>query len=418
MMKQELITKKELHEGWKWVRLKEVTRIFAGSSAPQEKKYFDGGKYPFVRVSDLSPYRRTSNLLKVNDFVNDICVKEKKLVKAEKGTLIFPKSGAAILTENRALLGNDAYIVSHLAAVEPIRDKLDPMWLYYYFNILKMVDYCENPGYPSLKLSVINKIWILVPPLPIQQKIASKLNKQMEQIEMMKKEAEREKEASDDIFLSLLEKFFPKKINSPLPPGWRLVRLREITSLLGDGLHGTPVYSDNGEYYFINGNNLSDGKILIKSDTKKVSLEEYNKYKKILNERTIFVSINGTLGNVAFYNDEKIVLSKSVCYLNLLENIDKYFIKTVLNSKYFLDYCNKNATGSTIKNVSLESMRKFLIPLPALSVQQEIVKKNTKQSNEINIIKEQISQKLSAISQLPSSILNEVFGQYKIPEEV
>ena len=38
--------------------------------------------------------------------------------------------------------------------------------------------------------------------------------------------------------------------------GWEVKTLKEITSLLGDGLHGTPKYSQNGEYYFINGNNL------------------------------------------------------------------------------------------------------------------------------------------------------------------
>jgi type I restriction enzyme S subunit len=37
---------------------------------------------------------------------------------------------------------------------------------------------------------------------------------------------------------------------------WPEVKLEDITSKLGDGLHGTPQYDENGEYYFINGNNL------------------------------------------------------------------------------------------------------------------------------------------------------------------
>jgi type I restriction enzyme, S subunit len=88
-----------------------------------------------------------------------------------------------------------------------------------------------------------------------------------------------------------------------LPNSWIWVRLGEIVSLLGDGLHGTPVYDESGEYFFINGNNLSDGLIEIKSNTSKVSVEEYHKYKKELNSRTVLVSINGTIGNVAFYNN-------------------------------------------------------------------------------------------------------------------
>ncbi|MDK9693170.1 MAG: hypothetical protein OEL19_02835 [Sulfurimonas sp.] len=51
---------------------------------------------------------------------------------------------------------------------------------------------------------------------------------------------------------------------SNLPKGWEETTIQEIVSILGDGLHGTPKYIDDGEYYFINGNNLVNGKIEIK----------------------------------------------------------------------------------------------------------------------------------------------------------
>lgn len=158
-----------------------------------------------------------------------------------------------------------------------------------------------------------------------------------------------------------------------LPKEWQWVRLDDLVSLLGDGLHGTPKYSDCGDYYFINGNNLSNGKILIKNNTKRASIDEYNRYKKKLDERTVLVSINGTLGNVAFYNNEKIILGKSACYFNLLHNTNKLYLKLLINTSYFLEYAFKNATGSTIKNVSLKSMRLFLVPLPPLQEQRRIV---------------------------------------------
>ncbi len=37
---------------------------------------------------------------------------------------------------------------------------------------------------------------------------------------------------------------------------WKEVVLTEITTRIGDGLHGTPKYDESGNYYFINGNNL------------------------------------------------------------------------------------------------------------------------------------------------------------------
>jgi type I restriction enzyme S subunit len=95
---------------------------------------------------------------------------------------------------------------------------------------------------------------------------------------------------------------------------WKEVKLENVTTILGDGLHGTPAYDEVGDYYFINGNNLRDGSIVIDDKTRRVSAFEYKKHKKNLNDRTILVSINGTLGNVALYHGEKVVLGKSACY--------------------------------------------------------------------------------------------------------
>ena len=61
---------------------------------------------------------------------------------------------------------------------------------------------------------------------------------------------------------------------------WEKVRLESISTRIGDGLHGTPKYDDSGEFFFINGNNLSEGKILIKEDTKRISSIEFDKIKK------------------------------------------------------------------------------------------------------------------------------------------
>ena len=160
-----------------------------------------------------------------------------------------------------------------------------------------------------------------------------------------------------------------------LPETWEWVRLGAIVSILGDGLHGSPNYDDTGEYFFINGNNLSDGVIKIKEDTKSVAIGEYIKYRKELNKNTVLVSINGTIGNVAFYNNEKVVLGKSSCYFNLLLNVNKCYIKRLINSPYFLQYALASATGSTIKNVSLKVMREFIVPLPPCEEQCRIVEK-------------------------------------------
>jgi type I restriction enzyme S subunit len=159
------------------------------------------------------------------------------------------------------------------------------------------------------------------------------------------------------------------------PKGWEWCRLINLVTILGDGLHGTPEYSEHGEYFFINGNNLSNGTIKIKPETKRVAEEQYLKYKKKLNDRTVLVSINGTLGNVGFYNNEAVMLGKSACYFNLFQNISKNYVKNIIQSPYFRDYALSVATGSTIKNLGLKAMNSFVLGVPPLQEQNQIVDK-------------------------------------------
>ena len=159
-----------------------------------------------------------------------------------------------------------------------------------------------------------------------------------------------------------------------IPESWKWVRLGEVVTVLGDGIHGTPQYSTNGNYYFINGNNLSRGKIALKPNTKKVDETEYNKYKVEMNEQTILVSINGTIGNYAFFDQEPIILGKSACYFSLI-SIDKQYICNCITSPYFFSFVNEQSTKTTISNVSLKSMRMLPIPLPPLAEQKRIVAK-------------------------------------------
>ena len=183
----------KLPNGWQWVKLEDIAQVFSGSSAPQDEDYFTEGKYPFVRVSDLSS-SVDGYITKTRDAVNDKAIKELKLIKAAAGTIVFPKSGAAILTNARAILAIDAYIVSHLAALSPDRSKADKDWLYYYLSTVDMGQYSDNPSYPSLKLSRIKNIEIPLPNLIKQREIVAYLKCIHEKVQSMK-EAQAQTEA-------------------------------------------------------------------------------------------------------------------------------------------------------------------------------------------------------------------------------
>lgn len=190
-------------------------------------------------------------------------------------------------------------------------------------------------------------------------------------------------------------------------------RLSDVTTILGDGLHGTPKYNEQGEYYFINGNNLSNGKIIIKEATKKVTKDEYEKYKKPINERTLLVSINGTLGNIAKYNNEKVVLGKSACFFNISDDFNLDYIYYILNSKDFQLYIDHNSTGTTIKNVSLKTMRNYQLDIPEKKYQDKIAKilGNLDSKIELN------NQMIATLEELAAVLFKRWFVDFEFPDE-
>ena len=206
-----------------------------------------------------------------------------------------------------------------------------------------------------------------------------------------------------------------------IPEGWEWIRLSSIVSILGDGIHGTPEYDDTGDIFFVNGNNLNNGKIIIKADTKRLNRTEANKHRRALDKNTILVSINGTIGNIAFYNNENIILGKSACYFNILGNIDKDYIKLIIESDYFISYAKSVATGSTIKNVPLNGMRNFLVPLPPIKEQTRIVSKMSDLSvciNNYSRLQKEVNRLNHKIfTQFERSILQEAIQGKLVPQD-
>ena len=202
-----------------------------------------------------------------------------------------------------------------------------------------------------------------------------------------------------------------------VPSSWVWTTLSEITTIIGDGLHGTPQYDIFGNYFFINGNNLVNRTIVIKEGTKKVSDDEYVKYRKPLNERTILVSINGTIGNVGTYNGEKIILGKSACYFNLLPDISKSYICNIIESDYFRKYAFKSATGSTIKNVPLKAINDFYIPLPPLQEQRRIVESIEHRLSFVDCIEFDKEKLQETIKQAKSKVLDLAIHGKLVPQD-
>lgn len=293
-----------MRKGWEYKRLDECANIEYGTRVVQKKD--SGTLYPV--------YGGGGETFRMDKFNREDC-----LIVAR-----FAMSRRCVRFVNGKFFLNDSGLSVKAG------DKLYQSYLNYNIKSLNDDIYHLGKGAAQRNLDVksFKKLTIAIPPLSTQLAIVSELDKINELIRLKKEQLKD----FDNLAQSLFYEMFGDPVENE--KGWEVKKLKDISREIGDGLHGTPEYSevDTG-CYFINGNNLENGTIVIKENTKMVSEKTKAKHYIEMDEFTILVSINGTLGKVAFYNGENVILGKSACYIKLEAYNDKKYIFELLKRR-------------------------------------------------------------------------------------
>ncbi|MFH0733328.1 MAG: restriction endonuclease subunit S [bacterium] len=162
-----------------------------------------------------------------------------------------------------------------------------------------------------------------------------------------------------------------------LPPGWVWCYLDDICSLITDGTHHTPLYTDSG-IPFLSVKDLSS-EYLDFTDTKYISIEEHKELTKRCKpekDDVLFTKVGTTGIAVSVNTNTEFSLFVSVALIKLIKPyILTEFITHLLNSPLVRDYSEKGTEGVGNKNLVLRKIKAFIIPLPPLAEQKRIVTK-------------------------------------------
>ena len=190
--------------------------------------------------------------------------------------------------------------------------------------------------------------------------------------------------------------------------GWEYKKLGEVCDILNGFAFKSEKYVNEG-IRVLRISNVQKG-IIVDNDPKYYPYNEKNNISPyILNKNDLLMSLTGNVGRVGLLNEKLLpaALNQRVACLRVKnQTILILFLFHLLNSDKFENDCILNASGVAQKNMSTEWLKKYIIPIPSIKEQQQIVSELDLLSG---VIEKQKAQ-LEELDKLAQSIFYDMFG--------
>lgn len=203
---------------------------------------------------------------------------------------------------------------------------------------------------------------------------------------------------------------------TPLPKGWRLVKLSEISSVISKGT--TP--SSLGHNFTTNGIPFLRAEDVIGKEvnSKTVSFHISPETHSVLSRSKLIpgdlvITIAGTLGRVGYLpaNSVEMNCNQAVAFARLNPNIvDIKFACFACQRQEIKNLIAKIKAGGGIPNLNLQQIQEILLPLPPMQEQKRIVAVLDEQMNAVAQARAAVEAQLEAINKLPAALLRKAFA--------
>lgn len=418
----------DIPENWVWCRLGEIYCVLngdRGKNYPAKSSLKHEGNIPFISALNLNGYN-----VAVDDKL--LFATQEQYNKLNAGKLKYNDTVLCIrgsIGKHGRFQFNVGAISSSLVIIRPYVTQELAEYLGFYLDsnifTLEVTKYNNGTAQPNLAAADLKKFIIPLPPLPEQQRIVSRIDalmKEIEELEQTEKELEAIKAAFPaDMKASLLQAAMEGKLTEQkaedgdarglllatrkekeklvkekkikkekpltpitdeeipfdIPENWVWCRLAEICTKLVDGDHNPPKGTNKKTPYIMaSSKNINNDKLVNLESVRYLSKEVFEKE----NQRTqakagdIFFTSVGSLGRSCVYNENiNICFQRSVSVITTLAY--NYFLKYCFDSPAIQNKVLKEATGTAQKGFYLNQLAAMAIPLPPLAEQHRIVEK-------------------------------------------
>lgn len=377
-------------EPWEEKKLGEIIDINSGESPAK----FHEGYTPYVKVDDLNYCDKYLTTTKTYVDTN------KKIKKIEKGSIVFPKRGAAILTNKIRILNTEAYMDTNMMSLSTDKSNLE--FLYTVISNVGLYKIADTSTIPQINNKHILPYIISLPSLPEQTAIGSFFQDIDQLIGLQQRKLEVLKEQKKT-YLKLL---FPAKGQTKpalrfagFEDEWKEVKLGEVGETY-TGLSGkTKEDFGHGEGKFITYVNVFNNPLTDLYGLDSVEIDD--KQRKVQHGDVLFTTSSETpedvgLSSVWMGTEDNVYLN-SFCFGYRPQKgiFDLYYLAFVLRSFSVRREFMLLAQGISRFNISKTKVMDMSIHVPSLPEQeaigsffQDLDKAITKQEEKVNQLKE------------------------------
>lgn len=251
-------------------------------------------------------------------------------------------------------------------------DKLNSKYLYYTLSAERFFSYLTGNSIGTKmprgdKKSLANFI-IPIPPLPEQCRIADALSKVDSLIASLDKLIAKKQAIKRGAMQELLT---GKKRLPGFQGEWKKDKIESFGEINGGGTPNTNIKAFwTGQFPWISSSDINE------DDISNISVSRFITKKAIANSSTILCPSNTIhlvsrvgLGKVA-YTQERVCTSQDFCNLTINKENDIIFLSYLLLTK--MKSVAKEGQGTTIKGISIEQIKNFVLNVPPLPEQRAI----------------------------------------------
>ena len=359
---------------WKVTTLGKLVSITSGES-PSLFNLRDIGKYPYIKVEDMNnceKYQANSR-----EYTDD------ERVVIAKGSIIFPKRGAAITNNKVRIAACQLYMDSNMMAITP-NDLVCGDYLYFKITYEQLFKIADTSTIPQINNKHIIPYKICLPPMEEQRKIAEILGVWDEAIEKQSRLIEKLELRKRALMQRLLTgRTRLSGFNTP----WQKVKLDEIGKFdKGVGVPKEKIVSEGckaityGEIYTKYDYVIKNFASYIDSDTAQTS-------KQISSGAIIFAGSGETLEDigkcVAFIDNDKAYAGGDIIIFNPSIEVDSLVLSYILNSPVAIAQKRRYGQGHSVVHIYQKDLARIEFELPSLPEQKAIAEVLTTADDEI-----------------------------------